>query len=71
MGWDALWSDEERAILRAVYPKGGWKAVKELLPHRSRSGIYCRAHVEKVRCSDELLEANGKRCGVLGGRPKT
>lgn len=65
------WSDEERAILRELYPSGEWQAVNERLPNRSRSAIYCQAHFDGVRCSEDRLTASGKRCGAMGGRPKS
>jgi hypothetical protein len=33
------WTEEERAIVRKHYRKGGWKAVAKYLPHRSEFSI--------------------------------
>lgn len=33
------WSDAEEAVLRAVYPQGGGRAVHRVLPDRTRSSI--------------------------------
>ena len=35
----ASWTDAEWAILRREWPKGGWHAVKELLPGRSYNAV--------------------------------
>jgi hypothetical protein len=37
------WPPEEDALLREVYPAGGWKAVHDRLPHRKQSAIHQRA----------------------------
>lgn len=64
------WSDEERAILRELYPDGGWKAVHERLPHRSKSSICGRASIDGVRSSEAYLLRVGRRNGAMGGRPR-
>lgn len=62
------WSDEERAILRELYPDGGWKAVHERLPHRSRIAICLQASKMGVTISEELSVRQHQVSGRLGGR---
>lgn len=40
---DRFWTEEEKKIIRDVYPSGGLIAVLARLPNRSKSGVYLQA----------------------------
>lgn len=48
-GWEYKWTKSEDKILIENYPSNGWKKVHELLPHRDKRGIQCRAKKLKVK----------------------
>jgi len=62
------WTMDERAIVAELYPDGGWKAVHERLPHRSRIAICLQASKMGVTISEELSVRQHQVSGRLGGR---
>jgi hypothetical protein len=62
------WTMDERAIVAELYPDGGWKAVHERLPHRSRIAICLQASKMGVAISEELSVRQHQVSGRLGGR---
>jgi hypothetical protein len=57
-GAAAKWTEAEDALMREHYP-AGMLAAQAVLPHRSRSGIHCRA--DKLGVSVDLERALGRR----------
>jgi len=64
------WTMDERAIVAELYPDGGWKAVHERLPHRSRIAICLQASKMNITISEELSVRQHKASGRLGGRQR-
>jgi len=62
------WTMDECAIVAELYPDGGWKAVHERLPHRSRIAICLQASKMGVTISEELSVRQHQVSGRLGGR---
>ena len=62
------WTMDERAIVAELYPDGGWRAVHERLPHRSRIAICLQASKMNITISEELSVRQHKASGRLGGK---
>ncbi|WP_202844760.1 SANT/Myb-like DNA-binding domain-containing protein [Luteimonas saliphila] len=43
------WTDAEDAVVRDLYPMGGWRAVQALYPDRTTAAIQARASRLGVR----------------------
>ncbi len=52
---DDMWTEEDDALLREHYPKGGSIACLDLFPSRSKTAISDRAYLLKIKCEPEYL----------------
>ena len=60
-----LWTQQEDDIIRTHYPHMINEEIQELLPHRTNSMIYNRAHFLGVRKTIETITRKQELCGNL------